>query len=86
MDHTILKVMQPRFTHLLHRVSRLKQRFEAERRSARNSPFRLLKLRTLILKLEERLRQMVSDSGLQHTDLRPAFATAHPYRWRGPKG
>ena len=75
--------MAGHFVHVLHRLGRLKQRFEAERRAAGNNPLRLLKLRTVILKAERRLQQIAAGGLTVTRRLQPAVATAHHLRSRG---
>lgn len=60
--------------HVLHRIGRLKQRFETERQAAGNNPIRLLKLRSVILKAERRLQHLAA-ARLQPTPrLQPVMA------------
>ena len=75
--------MAGHFVHVLHRLGRLKQSFEAERRAAGNNPLRLLKLRTVILKAERRLQQIAAGGLTVTRRLQPAGATAHYLRSRG---
>ncbi len=64
------------FTHMLHRLGRLKQRFEAERRASAPSPLRLLKLRAVILRAEQHLQSLADARHSRPDRLRPAMVTA----------
>lgn len=75
--------MSKSLTHVLHRIGRLKQRFEAERRTASNNPMRLLKLRSVILKAEHRLQQLAAARLHANRRFQPAMARALPFASRG---
>lgn len=63
-------------TQTLHRLGRLKQRFEDERRTSSPNPFRLLKLRAVILRAEQRLRRMAPAPMGRNRRLQPLMAPA----------
>ena len=82
MERTTLMHSKQRFTNLLHRASRLRQRFEQESRVDANSPLRLLKLRTLILKIEQHLQRLAFDAVPKAARLQPALAKAYVFHVR----
>lgn len=75
--------MSVSLTHMLHRLGRLKQRFEAERRASAPSPLRLLKLRAVILRAERHLQSLSAARLGRSRRLHPAMATALSLRSRG---
>ncbi len=75
--------MSRSLTHVLHRLTRLKQRFEQERRSSSQSPMRLLKLRSVILRAEQRLERLAAAHLGVHSRRQPAMAVALSLRTRG---
>ena len=74
MEGTTLMRTRQHFTNLLHRASHLRQRFEQESRGGANSPLRLLKLRTLILKIAQHLQRLAFDAVPKAARLQPALA------------
>ena len=68
--------MTTQFTHLLHRAARLRQRFEAERARERHNPFLLLRMRNLLLRLEQRMYALMQGEGRREPRLQPVQAMA----------
>lgn len=61
--------MTAQLTHLLHRAARLRQRFESERVRDRHNPLLLLRLRNLMLRIEQRMQGILL--GQRHERLVP---------------
>ena len=75
--------MSVSLTHILHRLGRLKQRFEAERRTSAPSPLRLLKLRAVILRAERHLQSLSAARPSRSRGQHPVMGTALSLRSRG---
>lgn len=75
--------MSSRLTHVLHRLTSLKHRFEQERHSSAPSPMRLLKLRSVILRAEQHLQRLAAAHMGANRGLRPVMATGLSLRTRG---
>lgn len=70
------------FNHLLQRGARLRQRFEAERARERHNPLLLLRLRNLLLRIEQRMHGLIAVQRNQGLRLQPVIAgqpRAHRY-------
>lgn len=52
-------MMTTHITTLLHRAARLRQRFEADRAAREDEPLHLLRLRNLMLRIDERLQRLL---------------------------
>lgn len=75
--------MSRTLTHVLHRLTRLKQRFEDERRSSTPSPMRLLKLRSVILRAQQHLQRLAAAHLGARRRLRPVMASEPSLLTRG---
>lgn len=72
-------------THLLTRGAELRRRFEAERARTNHDPMKLLRLRSLLLRLERRLQALVTPRAPQRLVLAPV-ALRQPNRLQFSRG